>query len=163
MSKLCKNYDTIQLMNTVFDNWGELLMMGNESPTRIRNRKRIVDVAEKLFLEKGIGHTTMLDIAESAQVGRKTIYNYFDTKEVIARYVFDMYMAKIYDTLKTNIDFCECQTNYEKIEVLFKHFLKTLLDLKEETIYTVHYDYYSHCQANSNFVLNTISGDKCSS
>ena len=100
MSKLCKNYDTIQLMNTVFDNWGELLMMGNESPTRIRNRKRIVDVAEKLFLEKGIGHTTMLDIAESAQVGRKTIYNYFDTKEVIARYVFDMYMAKIYDTLR---------------------------------------------------------------
>ncbi len=157
MSKLCENYDTIQMINTQVNNRSDFYMILKESPTRIRNRKKIVDVAEQLFLEKGIGHTTMIDIAEKAQVGRKTIYNYFDSKEFIAKYVFDLYMEKIFYTLKSNIDFSGCKTNFEKVRVLFEHFLLTLLKLKKETIYTVHYDYYSHCQANSNFVLNTIA------
>ena len=96
MSKLCENYDTIQMINMLVNNRGEYLMQGKESPTRIRNRKIIVDVAEDLFLENGIGHTTILDIAEKAQVGRKTIYNYFDSKDVIAKHVFDIYMEKIF-------------------------------------------------------------------
>ena len=131
-------------------------MMRKESPTRTKNRKAIVEVAEKLFLENGIGHTTMMEIAEIAQVGRKTIYSYFESKELIAKYVFDQYMDKIYQTLKSNVDFSGCQNNYEKIRVLFKHFLKTLLSLKSETVFTVHYDYYTQCQSKATYMLDTI-------
>ncbi|MEJ2503485.1 MAG: helix-turn-helix domain containing protein, partial [Gemmatimonadota bacterium] len=44
-------------------------------------RRRIVDAATRLFGERGFDAPTVDEIAESADVAKGTIYNYFSTKE----------------------------------------------------------------------------------
>lgn len=44
-------------------------------------RKYIIDVAEKLFLDKGYDNVPMSDIAEEVGVNRATIYLYFKNKD----------------------------------------------------------------------------------
>lgn len=47
-------------------------------------RRKIISVAMKLFEQQGFSNTTMEQIAEVADVARKTLYNYFPVKEAIA-------------------------------------------------------------------------------
>jgi len=49
-----------------------------------RRIKEIVTSARQLFLSKGYLSTTMLDIAERAELSRRTIYLYFKSKEEIS-------------------------------------------------------------------------------
>jgi AcrR family transcriptional regulator len=44
-------------------------------------RAHIVAAAERLFHERSPEHTTMEDVAEAAQLGKGTLYLYFETKE----------------------------------------------------------------------------------
>ena len=44
-------------------------------------RQTILNSAEKLFLTKGYGETTMQDIADEAGYGKGTLYNYFKSKD----------------------------------------------------------------------------------
>ena len=54
-------------------------------------RQKIINVAMKLFEQQGFSNTTMEQIAEAADVARKTLYNYFPEKEAIANeYVKDI-------------------------------------------------------------------------
>jgi AcrR family transcriptional regulator len=55
-------------------------------------RERLVDAAARLFVERGVEHTTMEDIAAAAGTSRTSVFNYFGYKEAIlveigARYV----------------------------------------------------------------------------
>ncbi len=47
-------------------------------------RQKIINIAMKLFEQQGFSNTTMEQIAEEADVARKTLYNYFPVKEAIA-------------------------------------------------------------------------------
>jgi AcrR family transcriptional regulator len=55
-----------------------------------RQRKRqaihqqLLDTAAELFRERGLGGTTIDDIAEAADVARQTIFNHFPSKEAFA-------------------------------------------------------------------------------
>jgi AcrR family transcriptional regulator len=44
---------------------------------------QILDAARALFVDKGFGATTMQDIADRAELGRRTLYLYFKTKDEI--------------------------------------------------------------------------------
>ena len=57
--------------------------MGN-----VKTRSKFIDVARKLFAERGVENTTMNEIAKVAQKGRRTIYTYFKSKD-------DLYYAVI--------------------------------------------------------------------
>jgi len=54
-------------------------------------REKIIQVAVELFNEQGFNNTTMEQIAETADVARKTLYNYFPVKDAIA----DAYLRKV--------------------------------------------------------------------
>src|SRR6266851_10033405 len=59
-------------------------------PTRsdrrtIRNRKALLNAAEKLIAEKGFERVTIDDITETADLAKGTFYNYFDDKNQIAK------------------------------------------------------------------------------
>lgn len=57
-----------------------------ERPDRIeRSRAQILDAAERLFREKGYADCTVGDIAARAGMSRKTVYNLFENKELVAR------------------------------------------------------------------------------
>ncbi len=49
----------------------------------IRTREKLIEVARQLFLKKGVENTTMNDIAEASEKGRRTIYTYFKNKKEI--------------------------------------------------------------------------------
>ena len=48
-----------------------------------KTRDKLIDVARQLFAKKGIENTTMSDIANASEKGRRTIYTYFKNKREI--------------------------------------------------------------------------------
>lgn len=66
-----------------------------ESPSRRQKnkdttRQRIVTAALRLFETKGFDKTTTKQIAQRARVAEGTVFNYFETKEDIALYFFEL-------------------------------------------------------------------------
>ncbi len=51
--------------------------------TKAATRKRILDVARRLFAENGFETTTTRDIAVAAEIATGTLFNYFPAKEAI--------------------------------------------------------------------------------
>jgi AcrR family transcriptional regulator len=51
----------------------------------------ILDSAERLFVEKGYGETSINDIAENADFSRTSVYQYFASKEEIYLRILDRY------------------------------------------------------------------------
>ena len=54
-----------------------------------KTRDRLIEVARQLFARKGVKNTTMLDIANASEKGRRTIYTYFKNKREIHRAVIE--------------------------------------------------------------------------
>jgi len=52
-------------------------------PRGERRRVELVDVAEKMFLERGFAETTMQMIAEAAGASKETLYRHFESKELL--------------------------------------------------------------------------------
>ncbi len=128
-----------------------------ESPTKQKNRKKIVNTSKALFLKNGIGQTTMIDISKACKMERKTIYNYFESKELIAEYIFEEVMIKLFNEISSNYDLSGCTTSHEKFKRLFVNIVKSLFKLKEDIIYTVHYDYFFHNKANPDILSHAMS------
>jgi AcrR family transcriptional regulator len=68
-------------------------MAGRQRITLERQARmeRILDSAEKLFVEKGYADTSINDIAEDADFGRTSIYQYFNGKEEMYLRVLERY------------------------------------------------------------------------
>ena len=54
-----------------------------------KTRERLIEVARQLFARKGVEHTTMLDIANASEKGRRTLYTYFKNKREIHQAVIE--------------------------------------------------------------------------
>ncbi len=54
-----------------------------------KNRDKLIEVARQLFARKGVENTTMLDIANASDKGRRTIYTYFKNKKEIHQAVIE--------------------------------------------------------------------------
>ena len=57
-----------------------------------RNRDALVAAARDIMTEKGVEAATMLEIADRAEVGAGTVYNYFKSKDELAIAVLEMLM-----------------------------------------------------------------------
>lgn len=58
-------------------------------------RREILDACAPLFLEKGFHETSMREIAETAGVGKSTLYDYFQSKEEILIFYFEDSLLEI--------------------------------------------------------------------
>lgn len=54
-----------------------------------KTREKLIEVARQLFARKGVENTTMLDIANASEKGRRTIYTYFKNKKEIHQAVIE--------------------------------------------------------------------------
>src|SRR5215467_7388999 len=63
---------------------------GRRAQNREAIRSRIVSAALSLFQEKGFVATTTKAIARRARIAEGTVFNYFETKEDIALYFFEL-------------------------------------------------------------------------
>src|ERR1043166_797275 len=64
-------------------------------------KKRIVDAALPLFQTKGFDATTTKAIARRAKIAEGTVFNYFETKEDIALYFFELEMDHAIATMRS--------------------------------------------------------------
>jgi len=55
----------------------------------LKTRDKLIEVARQLFARNGVENTTMLDIANAAEKGRRTIYTYFKNKREIHQAVVE--------------------------------------------------------------------------
>jgi len=67
-----------------------------DTPTLHKKRVRILQVAYNLFLKQGIDGTTMLQIAQNAEITRRTLYNYYENKDLIAEDLQLLTLEKIH-------------------------------------------------------------------
>jgi len=56
---------------------------GNRERKRLETKHRIAVTALELFKKNGYDETTLNDIAEAAEISRRTVFSYFDSKEDI--------------------------------------------------------------------------------
>jgi TetR/AcrR family transcriptional regulator, transcriptional repressor for nem operon len=64
------------------------------SSQELNKRTRLVDAAAKLIYRKGIGRTTIADIAEEANVPLGNVYYYFKTREAIVETLIQAHLAR---------------------------------------------------------------------
>jgi len=75
---------------------------GRRQQNREAVRKRIVNAALSLFQEKGFDATTTMAIARRARIAEGTVFNYFETKEDIALYFFELEVDHAIAMLRKN-------------------------------------------------------------
>jgi AcrR family transcriptional regulator len=71
---------------------------------RPESRDAIVSAAERLFLKQGFDDVSMDDLAESAGVARRTLYNQFASKEEILREMLGRLSNRLRDVLPPGIE-----------------------------------------------------------
>ncbi|MCA8456828.1 TetR/AcrR family transcriptional regulator [Burkholderia multivorans] len=72
-----------------------------------KNREALIKAARQVMAEKGIDAATMLEIAELADVGAGTVYNYFKSKDELAIVVLEEMMHDLalrIETLTAAVD-----------------------------------------------------------
>ncbi|MDP2302280.1 MAG: TetR/AcrR family transcriptional regulator [Ignavibacteria bacterium] len=85
---------------------------------RVFRRNEIQTAASKLFALKGFNSTTLEEIAESAEFGKGTIYNYFQNKE-------EIYFSIIEDVLENTSKILE---KSDKLSKSLQEFVKLYID-----------------------------------
>ncbi len=69
-------------------------------PAELR-REELLDAAQRLFLDKGIGATSIDDIASAAEVAKGTFYLYFSSKEVLLHELQERFVAALSGTTRS--------------------------------------------------------------
>jgi AcrR family transcriptional regulator len=108
-------------------------------------RERILEAAISVFAKKGTAKTKAADIAESAQIGKGTIYEYFESKDSLIAAAFNYVMEKAGNVVASRIstieDPWEKFVSYLRIwkEIIqgeFKDYMEIMLDFWAEGIRT---------------------------
>src|SRR5579871_3521321 len=69
-----------------------------------RTRQTIIDVALKLFAQKGYDKTTLIEIADAAEISPSTVFNYFTTKDAIVFALTDQIVASARERIARRLD-----------------------------------------------------------
>ncbi|MBR5973221.1 MAG: TetR/AcrR family transcriptional regulator [Paludibacteraceae bacterium] len=93
-----------------------------------KTRAIFIDVARKLFAEKGIENTTMHDIALEAHKGRRTLYTYFKSKDDIYYAVIESELFQLAHKLQN-----EMQKNMNPPEKLM-NYIYVRMDIFHEAV-----------------------------
>lgn len=107
-------------------------------------RTHIVEVARRIFTRYGFRKTTMEEIADSAQMGKSSIYYYFRSKEAIFRSVVEFEATMLKERLNTFIYQHDSPPDRLKAYILFRlHHVRTLENfyaaLNEEALSHMHF------------------------
>lgn len=98
-----------------------------ESSIKQQRRSHINEVAKELFRQEGLAGTTMQQIAKKAKIGRRTLYEYYATKDEL---VFELRNNAL-DVLHTLFFQLEDKsTGYEQVEyiweTIYDHWVKNM-------------------------------------
>ena len=91
-----------------------------------RNRKALILAAREIMSEKGVDAATMLEIADRADVGAGTIYNYFRSKDELAIAVLEALMHNLAERIEAVTD------TFEDPAQVYAFGIRTVLDTATE-------------------------------
>lgn len=89
-------------------------MVSRKERERLQRKQDIVDVAEKLFLQKGFANVTMEQIAKESEFSRKTLYLYFKNREDLFTLVYLKVSRLRWEILSNAMDSKEA--GYDKLK-----------------------------------------------
>lgn len=96
---------------------------------RGESRDAIVEAAQRLFLERGFGAVSMDELAETAGVARRTLYNQFSSKEEIFREMLLRVSRQLEDAFPPGIE------TQGDIEQVLRLIARVILDLHKNKEY----------------------------
>lgn len=99
----------------------------------------VVDVATKLFLERGIAEVTIKDIAIEAEIGEATIYRHFLKKANIVLAVVLKLKEKVFGGY---FDLSKGKTGFEKVEMFYYSYLRIFEKSPEYFYFISEFDAY---------------------
>jgi AcrR family transcriptional regulator len=102
-----------------------------EQNEKIRNEKKqaILDVAMKLFAEKGYAATSTNEIVKEANISKGLLYNYFESKEDILKTIILSFGSEVFDMIdpsRNNI------LNKKEMSLFFDKYFELLMARPEE-------------------------------
>ena len=99
----------------------------------------IVEVATKLFLQRGINDVTIKDIANEAEIGEATIYRHFVKKQNIVLAVALKLKEKVFEGY---FDLSKGKTGFEKVEIFYSSYLNVFKNSPEYFYFINEFDAY---------------------
>ncbi|MCK5129993.1 MAG: TetR/AcrR family transcriptional regulator [Clostridiales bacterium] len=105
------------------------------------NKKEVItDCFEKHFKHYGFKKTSVNDVSSELKMSKKTIYNFFSTKEEIFYYVVSRVARKIGQDMEKNLE--DCRTSEEKlIKLMSMIFTQSKEWLKNNDAFEFKYKY----------------------
>ncbi|MCH5245334.1 MAG: TetR/AcrR family transcriptional regulator [Muribaculaceae bacterium] len=94
-----------------------------------KTRDKLIEVARQLFANKGIENTTMNDIANASDKGRRTIYTYFKNKREIYDAVIERESEQLIQRLRQIVSL-----DVDPVDKL-RQYLLTRFEIVDETIH----------------------------
>jgi len=112
---------------------------------RENQREWILEVAEDLFIQKGIEQITIGDIATASRLTRATIYKYFSNKEEMAQEIFKT-VTKDWRDRNAQEVWTFQGNGYERLEIFLSNFFASLFQNPREAgfIAELNYLYAKH-------------------
>jgi len=77
--------------------------LSNSDQAQKGKKVRIIEAAARVFAQKGYAGAAVADIAVKAEIGKGTIYAYFDSKEDLFFAVFEWFMLQTGAAAKVSI------------------------------------------------------------
>ena len=126
------------------------------SRTRQKQYDNIVESAKDLFINRGIEATSMRDIAVAAGVERKTVYNYFSSKEELATHVLiNMEELGAFFALG---DYSETdgKTGFEMLQNILQLWAEKYRDYKDPLMFSFQYNYHFNTESQLKDYVSTV-------
>lgn len=101
------------------------MTLPDERPLHIERREQLLEVAQKIFAEKGFQPTTMDDIAKEAGFTKPILYQYFDSKIDLYKEIVANTANKLLVTLSSAVS--AVNTPRAKIEEAFRVFFEMVI------------------------------------
>lgn len=122
---------------------------------RETQREWILDVAEDLFIQKGIEKVTISNITQAARLTRPTIYKYFSSKEQIAQEIFKSVTKGWRD--RNERDVWKFQGNgYARLAHFINHFFTHLFENPREASFVAELNYLYAKKWSAEMFANTM-------
>src|SRR5215204_3045422 len=74
--------------------------LGLRERKKLKTRQLIAETARALFTERGFEAVTVAEIARTADVSEKTVFNYFPTKEDLVYWRLESFEAELLETIR---------------------------------------------------------------
>ncbi|MCF7915969.1 MAG: TetR/AcrR family transcriptional regulator; helix-turn-helix transcriptional regulator [Spirochaetaceae bacterium] len=114
---------------------------------REERRRVIIEAARKVFLEKGIEHATMKDVAAEAELSKAALYLYFKNREELTFELLHISFSKIKQVIQTAAG--RANDGFHKLQAIGNAFMRFYREEPEYIYFSLIIERYSYSIANN--------------